>query len=288
MVYKEYEPEVLKKLQRAEIEMLKDFDALCGKYGVEYFVCGGTALGGVRHQGFIPWDDDIDLGMTREHYERFLEIGELEYDGKYRLLNPETNPDFPVMITKWYRTGTVFRDKDAVTTGVESGIAIDLFCFDNVPDETKDLRRQAFRAWTWGKLLILRSISNPTLYASGVKAKVMSAGSYAVSRAMKFLHISPKFLYNKAKKAVMQYKDADTERVGFLFDPTPFTSIVKKSDIYPVVRRPFEDIELSFPRNVEKYLRCRYGKNYMQLPPEDQRHNHAPEELDFGKEFADL
>lgn len=79
MLYREYDPDVLKKLQKAEIEILKDFDALCDKYSIDYFVCGGTALGGVRHEGFIPWDDDIDIGMTRDDYERFLEVAETEY-----------------------------------------------------------------------------------------------------------------------------------------------------------------------------------------------------------------
>lgn len=288
MLYKEYDPEVLKKLQRAEIQMLKDFDALCEKYGIQYFVCGGTALGGVRHQGFIPWDDDIDLGMTREHYDHFLKIAEKEYDGKYKLLNPEINSDFPAMITKWYRTGTVFVNEEAVNLGLKTGIAVDIFCFDNVPDDTAGLRRQAARAWTWGKLLILRKVENPNLYVNGWKARLTLLISKLVSRSMKFLRISPEFLYRKANRAAQQYKDVDTKRVAYLFDPTPFTSVVSKKNIYPVEKRKFEDIELYFPCHVEKYLERRYGKNYMELPPENQRHNHAPEELDFGEEFADL
>lgn len=288
MLYKEYDPEVLKKLQRAEIQMLKDFDALCEKYGIQYFVCGGTALGGVRHQGFIPWDDDIDLGMTREHYDHFLDVAEKEYDGKYKLLNPEINSDFPAMITKWYRTGTIFVNEEAVNLGLRTGIAVDIFCFDNVPDDMAGLRWQAARAWTWGKLLILRKVENPNLYVSGWKAQITLTISKLVSRSMKFLRISPELLYRKANQAAQEYKETDTKRVAYLFDPTPFTSVVNKKNIYPVEKRKFEDIELYFPCHVEKYLERRYGKNYMELPPEDQRHNHAPEELDFGEEFADL
>ena len=82
ILYKEYEPERLKKLQEFELEMLKDFDELCQENSIEYFVCGGTALGGVRHDGFIPWDDDIDIGMTREHYNKFLQVAAKEYKRK--------------------------------------------------------------------------------------------------------------------------------------------------------------------------------------------------------------
>ena len=151
MLYKEYEPEVLKKLQRAEVEILKDFDELCQKHGIDYFVCGGTAIGGVRHQGFIPWDDDIDLGMTREHYEHFLEVAEQEYGEKYKIVNADTNPDFPVTLTKWYRTGTVFRNEEMINLDLHIGIAIDIFCFDNVADELPKFRRQAMRALDLGK-----------------------------------------------------------------------------------------------------------------------------------------
>lgn len=288
MLYKEYDPQVLKKLQRAEIEILKDFDALCSRHGIEYFVCGGTSLGGVRHGGFIPWDDDIDLGMTREHYDKFLQVAEKEYGDKYKMINPEIDPDFPVMITKWYRTGTVFRNQETVDLGLHIGIAIDLFCFDRVPDDVAGLRKQAACAWTWGKLMILRKISNPSLYAEGWKARMMLLASRIISGGLRLLHISPQFLYRRASKAVLKYKDAKTKRVAYLFDPTPFTSVVNLDDIYPTVRRKFEDIELSYPKHVEKYLERRYGQHYMELPPESQRHNHAPEELDFGKEFPEL
>ena len=105
MLYKEYEPEVLRKLQKAEVEILKDFDALCEKHGIDYFVCGGTAIGGVRHQGFIPWDDDIDIGMTREDYEHFLKVADSEYGDKYGVINPDRDSSFPAILTKWYRKG---------------------------------------------------------------------------------------------------------------------------------------------------------------------------------------
>lgn len=288
MLFKEYEPKVLHKLQRIEVHMLKDFDALCEKYHIDYFACGGTALGGIRHKGFIPWDDDIDLGMTREHYERFLEVAEKEYDGRYKVLNHRTNPDFPVMITKWYRRGTKFMDDDAVTTNVTAGIAIDIFCFDNVADDKKGLRRQAAKAWIYGKLLILRQIDDPTMYAGGWKAKLMLLASKLMSHTLKLFNISSEFLYRKAEEAVLEYRDVETEHVAFLFDPTPFTSVVKRSNIYPTVKKPFEDICLRFPKHTERYLERRYGADYMQLPPEDKRHNHAPQVLEFGEEFADL
>ena len=147
MLYKEYDSSVLKKLQATEIEIMVDLAKLCEEHQIDYFSCGGTLLGAVRHQGFIPWDDDIDLGMTREHYDKFLSIADGAYGGKYRIMSAEVNSAFPGMNVKWYRVGTSFRDKDAVATGYTAGIGIDIFCFDNVADDVKSLRRQAFWAW---------------------------------------------------------------------------------------------------------------------------------------------
>ena len=74
MVYKAYDEETLQRLQRTELKILKEFDTLCRENGIRYFGCGGTAIGAVRHGGFIPWDDDIDVGMLRRDYERFLKV----------------------------------------------------------------------------------------------------------------------------------------------------------------------------------------------------------------------
>ncbi|MCD8022436.1 MAG: LicD family protein, partial [Lachnospiraceae bacterium] len=96
-----YDPEVLKKIQAVELDMLKDFDALCEKYHLEYFCVGGTTIGLLRHQGYIPWDDDIDIGMMRSDYDRFLEVAEKEYGDKYSGLNFEPNPRSPLLTTRW-------------------------------------------------------------------------------------------------------------------------------------------------------------------------------------------
>jgi len=281
-LYKEYEPEVLKKLQNIELGMLVDFEQLCAKHDIDYFLCGGSLLGAVRHEAFIPWDDDIDIGMTRSHYDRFLHVAEHEYADKYSLINAEINPDFPCMFTKWYKRGTTFRDKDAVTTGYHAGIAIDIFCFDNVWDDNKRLRKQAIQAWTFSKLFILREISRPTILTGGVKGKIAMGISRIAHYMLKVLGISPEWLYHQAANAALCCRDTNTRRAAYLFDQSPYINMMKLADIYPTRFMEFEGVQVRVPNCPEAYLKVQYGNDYMTLPPVEKRHNHPPVELDFG------
>ncbi|MFR4008009.1 MAG: phosphorylcholine transferase LicD [Christensenellales bacterium] len=89
MLYREYDPQVLKRVQETELEILSDFIDLCERHQIDYFGVGGTAIGAIRHQGFIPWDDDIDIGFLRKDYDRFLLLAKEELSDKYELLNVE-------------------------------------------------------------------------------------------------------------------------------------------------------------------------------------------------------
>ena len=83
LLYQAYDPEVLKRVQETELEILRDFIDLCDRHEIDYFGVGGTAIGAVRHQGFIPWDDDIDIGFLRKDYDRFLALAKEELSDKY-------------------------------------------------------------------------------------------------------------------------------------------------------------------------------------------------------------
>ena len=282
MMYQEYDEQTLQRLQHTELEILKDFDDLCDKHQIDYFGVGGTAIGAVRHQGFIPWDDDIDIGMLRKDYDRFLQIAEKELGEKYEILNFETNTNYPLPTTRLVKKGTVFQEYAMKGIDCNFGIFLDIYFFDNIADGDKAMRRQGKTAWFWGKLLILRKIARPTLYYSGLKASLITAACVCAHFFLRLFRISPRFLYSKAMKASRRYEDTPTKRVAYFFDPTPFTSIMKLDDIVPTKKMPFNGLMIKFPGNIHAYLERRYG-DYMTLPPEDKRHNHPPMDLDFGE-----
>jgi len=283
MLYKTYDPEVLKKIQSVELGILKDFTDLCEKYGIDYFAGGGVAIGVLRHGGFIPWDDDIDIGLTRENYEKFLRVAAQEYGDKYKIINAETTENYPLMTTRWALRGSRFKEECFKDLEVDNGIFLDLYCYDNIADCEWKMRVQGRIAWFYGKLLVLRYIKRPTLYVDGILGHAVGAACAVLHYVMAFLHISPGFLYRKAKKAAMKYRDTKTERVAYFFDPTPYTSLMKVSDIVPTKFYDFEGIAVRFPRNLEAYLERRYG-DYMTMPPEEKRHNHPPYLLKFPED----
>lgn len=283
MLYKEYDKETLKKLQKLELEILDDFAKLCDKYDIDYFGCGGTAIGVVRHGGFIPWDDDIDIGFRRKDYNRFLELAEKEYGDKYHILNAETDSKYPLTTSRWVLSGTKFKEECFKDLDCDFGIFLDLFCFDNISDDPKKMKKQMWSAWFWGKLMILRAIKKPTLYQQGLKSQLIYFCSFIMHYVLKILHISPKWLYRQAMKYATMYQEEETKRVAYMFDPTPFTSIMNVADIVPTQYRMYNDVRIRVPNRIEAYLEVRYGADYMTPPPEDKRHNHPPYEFDFGK-----
>lgn len=278
-----YDDKTLKKLQRVELGILKDFEHLCKKYNLDYFLGGGSAIGAIRHQGFIPWDDDIDVNMTRKDYNQFLEIAknEKEYLQKYKVVNNETDPNFPLMHTHWILKGTKFITEDFKHIDADLGIFLDIFCFDNVPDDDKLMKKQGTRAWLLGKFVILCGVKKPVIYIRGIKAKIILAISFIVHNTFKLFRLKPSFFYKKAKKEALKYNHTTTKRMAYMFDPQRFTSILSKDEIFPTKKVMFDGVETRVANQVEVYLTKRFG-NYMELPPVDKRHNHCPYILDFG------
>ena len=125
----------LKELQTILTGMLRDIVVVCEKYQLRCFLVGGTALGAMRHGGFIPWDDDIDLAMFREDYERFIGCFEAEFAGKYYVQTPEHTAGYPSLITRVRAAGTMVRCReDLWTDEAHSGAWVDIFVIENTFD----------------------------------------------------------------------------------------------------------------------------------------------------------
>lgn len=286
-MYGEYEPQVLEKLHSVELSMLKDFMKLCDDNNIEYFAISGTAIGAVRHQGFIPWDDDIDVAMPRDDFEKLLPLVEKEMGDKYLIMNAERYPNYPLMTTRMTMRGTKFKEEALKNIDAPLGIFLDLYPLDKVSDNPKEARRQARDAWFWSKILILRSIPFPMLGFSGWKAKIIHAICGLAHLVLSILHVPKTWIYKKAYEAETRSNHyTKTKNLDFFCDTTPYMNLYAVKDIYPLRKLPFEDVELNFPHNLHNNLTGMYG-DYMQLPPEEKRKNHYPYELEFFKEMKE-
>lgn len=283
MLYREYDEKTLKRLQNLELEILSDFNELCRKHDIDYFIAGGTAIGAVRHQGFVPWDDDIDVGMTRENYEKFLLIAKKDFSQKYIIMNAETTQEYPLMTTRWMLKGSKFKEECFKDIDIDLGIFLDLYCFDQVSDNNIKMKWQGIQAWIISKLMILRRIKKPVLYFGGLKARIIYVTCALLHYLMKLLHISPAFLYRRAKKIVTRYNDIPCHRIAYMFSVKPCNCVYDRSWIMPTKRVEFSGLEVKAPAKIEKCLAQRYG-DYMTLPPESSRHNHPPYELKFPED----
>lgn len=133
--FRKYDDMTLDKLKKELIDIFEVFDSLCKKYDIKYFATGGTLLGVVRHGGFIPWDDDLDIGMLRTEYDKFLKIPHSEFEG-YGLCAPEITPGgYYSFVTKFYKKDTKFITPISYADNKnDMGIFIELFPFDDVEE----------------------------------------------------------------------------------------------------------------------------------------------------------
>lgn len=282
-----YSGKLLARVQNEELSILRDFDSLCTANRLHYFAIGGTALGAIRHRGFIPWDDDIDVGMPRDDYEKFMELSDSAYGGKYIAVTAERFPGCTMMNTHWCEKGTVFCDRISLNAPYPSGIFLDIFPFDPVADSRILRFFQAWSAWFWNKMLILSEIREPVLHLSGFRKHVAQFFCWFAHTLIRFFSISPSSCLKHSLKACKRYEGRKTAAIAYLCDTNLYGDLIDLSDLYPIRRAEFSGMTICIPANAHKLLTLLYG-NYMELPPVEQRYNHAPERVVFAEERTDL
>ena len=276
-----YQPRVLKHLQELEMNIVRDIAKICSDENLLWFGFCGTGIGAVRHKGFIPWDDDIDLSMPRADHDRLMQILEEQYSDKYYILNTATDANYPLANTRVCLKGTVFREESLKDIDCPWGIFVDVYPLDNAADNPLAYYYQMWSSWFWGKMLILRSVPRPYLYIHGLPAKIVAGGCLAGNKLMDLLHIDKARLLKNRDRQLKKYNHMKTRRVAYFCDPLPYTNTFTNEDIYPLQMLDFEDIQLPFPKNLDELLTKMFG-DYMTPPPVEKRKTHYPYELDFG------
>ena len=248
------DPEALRKAQLIMLEMLIEFDALCKKHELQYWLDSGTLLGAVRHQGFIPWDDDIDLSMPLEDYQKLLQLPASEFSSQMFMQNRATDKHFKFDYSKLRssRASIVeFHEKDQ-QVNYHQGVFIDIFPMLTMANSAEDKHyyEQTFAA--------IRDVSAISLHTPNGQDKPQTRA--VLVAALQQYHQG----WEQADSLVIY--GGEMPDVAAYFD---------LSSVYPLSTIEFEGMEFPAPHNPSAYLDAIYSFDYRQLPPEDKRTIHA-------------
>lgn len=271
-----YPEDSLARLQNAEREILRVVDTLCSDNDIDYFIDGGTCLGAVRHGGFIPWDDDIDVGMPHDDYMRFCSIAQDRLPKGYSLHTSLNTEGFSALWAKVFKDGTHFIDDNAYEAGCDQGIFVDIFAYCKLDRDKRIAERQCKSARTAQVKSYLKHFSRPKL-PKNLPAKPL------VSLACKLVHSTVAKTW-KTERLQYEYDHAfDTDNPGTTWVESAYTDWGEfdESVLFPTTDIEFDGMIVRAPHRTHEYLQILYG-DYNRMPPEDERYTHAPVILDFG------
>lgn len=222
MSYQEYTNiDDLHKIQKLSTCILAEFDRVCGLLHIPYVVYGGTAIGAVRHKGFIPWDDDVDVAMLRHDYERFLKEAPEVMQSTFALHNALNTDDFTSTYSYMVLKGTVHIPDFYDCCPYQKPISIDVFPLDKVATEDSARTKQMRKTWFWGRLMFLRATPTPYVPFDGLKKAVVHAMCRVVHYTLKLFRITPDAIYSHWAKAAMRYADDQTDFYADFSDREP-------------------------------------------------------------------
>ena len=176
---------MLARLQGEELDILDMLSAFCREHGICWFLDSGSVLGSLRHQGFIPWDDDIDVGMMRPDYDRFLRLADECLPKGYSIHTFDNTSGFAGMFSKIYKDGTVFSTKETRDAGCKQSIFIDVFPYDKLEDVHRKRVRQLQNARLWQSLSYLYHSPSISVLSNGIKGRVFYFGCVVAHRVLR-------------------------------------------------------------------------------------------------------
>lgn len=273
----EIKGKLLADLQKLLLKTLVDFAMVCDKYGFYYSLCGGTALGAVRHKGFIPWDDDVDVFMIRAEYDRFLEIFDQELGDKYYIQSLETTPEYGISIAKIMVKDTVFRTHEKPERK-DCGVFIDICILENAPNNKLLRTLHGIGCLYFGFCVSCIRFYEDRIVLHELYANVEKKAMKAIE--IKIL-IGRLLRFRSLKKWSLKYSKwnalCKNEKSHYVVCPTGikhyFGEIFPRDKYCVTTDIEFEGYTFKIIKEYDWALTRLYG-DYMTLPPEEKREKH--------------
>lgn len=253
--------QISEEVKNVLLEMLDTIDQICRENGIRYFLDSGTALGAVRHGGFIPWDDDIDIGMLREDYDRFLQVAPQLLPENLILQNEKNEPTFYMFYSKLRKLNTLYTDSRRERDFKYKGFQIDIFPFDYIADDLEQANRIFDRVEKHRLLAEWRMVPVPP--KSITKSVIYYLMKLLPARAFSRERVESMMRENNgsSKRYVAAYCYMMSKHKICIF---PADVMAPGGDIL------FEGRKYMIMRDPDAYLKAMYG-DYMKLPPEEKR-----------------
>lgn len=247
------EGSLLRRMQHRMTEMLVEIDKICRRHDLKYWLCSGTLLGCVRHGGYIPWDDDLDIEMLREDYEKLLKILPEELPEHLKLQTPDTDAGYFFQFAKVRDTRSYMEETNDYDRIFQfKGIFIDIFPYEKMP-------------------LPLLWISNRTF---GRVYKVMNNPNNTPEQLLRKVHrirrFNERFIFPVLRAVAKLWP---TKYLNYS-PGIPYPNTILPKETFPLTTAMFDGVEVPVPADTDAYLRRKFG-NYMQLPPLDNIHPHS-------------
>lgn len=273
----------IKDYQKQILEITKDVVAFFEKNSIEYSLSGGSILGAIRHKGFIPWDDDIDLNMPRKDYNRMVQLFDSELGDKYYLQTPKKNPELGLMVTQIRKKGTIARRKYDWNSK-ECGISIDIYVLENVFDNAvaKFVQKNLSMMFSYA-ISSVRFINNLEIPR---EIQNLEGREFNYSRSKSIIGRILKIIPLKKWISWCDYwnsacKDNESRLVAIPTGRKHFSGeIYERMNMCVFKKATFETEQFNIPVWAEEYLKMFYG-DYMQIPPVEKREKHVFLELHY-------
>lgn len=253
----------LRELQLKSIDILLYFKDFCEKYGLRFYFCGGCCIGTVRHKGFIPWDDDIDVFMPRKDYEKLLNLWVHEADlDKYTLCRSNEYVNYHHTDTTIQDNNTTFINRHSMDLDIHHGLMIDVIPLDGAP--TSKIKRfvQIIHAMIFSLFNAQRLPDN--------QGKLLRISAKIILSVIKSEKIRYK-IWNYCEKQMTKYDIDECEYITELVTGFKYLKNKYPKELFEdVVYKEFEGYSMPLPIGYDKYLKMAFG-NYMELPPENKR-----------------
>lgn len=257
----------MNELQKTILDIFKEIKSICDKNEIKYFAIGGTCIGAVRHKGFIPWDDDLDIAIPIEDYDKFFEIAQKELRSNYEIYKCENVRHYHYIFRKIIDNKTTFIENSEIQyKDAYKGVYVDVMPISGIPCSLSERNKFCKKVQLYSKLNVKRRFNR---FGKTAKGKI----AWIFLKLMN-PYIGINYFSDKLYSLLKRYPLADSELTGYVWSENLNKLIFPTKYFAETVELPFEDTDIKCPKMYHEYLTDQFG-DYMVIPDVDRQQHHA-------------